>query len=443
MRIAYLDACAGVSGDMLLGALIQAGAPTPVLRETLERLGIGATLAVEEVDRCGIHSVKAHILVGGRPAELAGHGHGHSHGHGHEDEEHGHGHGHHPHPHAPHEPHDHEPHEHEGEHAQEHGGARSLPAIRRLIEGARLERPVRDLALRAFELLGAAEARIHDRPVEEIHFHEVGAVDAIADIVLTAAGAHALGVEGWRCSPLNVGGGTVVCAHGRFPVPAPATAELLRGAPTYSSGAQMELVTPTGAALVRALGCAFGPAPAMTVRSIGYGAGTRNPGDFANVLRLSLGEAEEGAASGADQVVVLEAAVDDLNPQLIAHAAERALKAGALDAMCTPVLMKKGRPGTLITVLCDRKDAPALQELLLTETSTLGLRYREERRICLERHHVDVATEWGRVRVKVGRWKGRELTATPEFEDCRALAAAAGVPLKRILEAALRAYREA
>ena len=223
MRIAYLDGGAGISGNMLLGALIDGGVPLQLLQETLASLPLDATLEVSKVDRSGIHAAHVQVLAHGHPAE-------HTHGsHHHHDE------------------------------------ARSLRVILEMIEGTSLPKPVRALAMRTFELLGAAEAKIHQVPVEKIHFHEVGAVDAIADIVLAAQGVHALGVEAWHCAPLNVGGGTVQCAHGYFPVPAPATAELLIGTPTYSSGLEMELVTPTGAALVRALGCQFGSAPAMRV----------------------------------------------------------------------------------------------------------------------------------------------------------------------------------
>jgi len=440
MRIAQLDAFAGVSGDMLLGAFIQAGASVTVLRDTLQRLELGATLEVGEVDRCGIHAVKVNILVDGQPAEHASrHRHSHPHNHNHDQ-----GHS--------HSGLAHHEHHHQNDdvgHVHSHGTQiepeRTLSAIRQIIRDAQLPRIVEETALRTFELLAAAEAKIHHVPVEAIHFHEVGAVDAIADIVLAAAAAHSLGIEAWYCSALNVGAGTVQCAHGRYPVPAPATAELLRDAPTYSSGPQMELVTPTGAALVRAFGSDFGMAPSMRVSAIGYGAGSRNPPGFANVVRLRIGEAAgalSSLAEAAETVLVLEAAVDDLNPQVIAYVTERALKAGALDVMCTPVVMKKGRPGTLITVLSDWAHAQALENLLLSETSTLGLRIHEERRVRLEREHVTVATEWGPVRVKVGRRGGQELNAAPEFEDCRALAETKAVPLKRVIEAALQAYRK-
>jgi uncharacterized protein (TIGR00299 family) protein len=412
MRIAYLDAFAGVSGDMLLGAFLDAGVSLDLLREATAALKLGATLEVEEVDRSGIHAKKAHVLVDGKPADAEAHA---------QDEHHH--------------------HEHGGHHAHaRHTEARSLTAIRELIEQTSLTKPVKATAIRAFELLGAAEAKIHHVPVESVHFHEVGAVDAIVDVVLTSVAAEALRIEAWHCSPLNVGGGTVQCAHGRFPVPAPATAELLRGAPTYSSGLEMELVTPTGAALVRALDCRFGPAPAMRVEQIGYGAGTRNPPGFANVLRLSVGEAED-ADSFSETVFILETALDDLNPQVTAYVVEKALALGALDVMVAPVQMKKNRPGTLLTILCARSQLPPLEQLLFRETSTLGVRVREERRSVLERRHVSVRTEWGEIRIKLGFRKGREVNAAPEFEDCRALAETHGVPVKRVIEEALQAYR--
>ena len=407
MRIGYLDAFAGISGDMLLGAMVHAGVAPELLRETVAALDLGASLEIEETDRSGIQAIKVNVMVKGELAEHAGH-----------ESEQGHGHHHHHHEH------------------------RSLGAILALIEKADLPKPVRARASRTFELLGVAEAAIHHVPVETIHFHEVGAVDAIVDIVLAATGAHALGIEAWHCSPLNVGGGTVQCAHGRFPVPAPATAQLLRGAPTYSSGIEMELVTPTGAALVRALDCQFGPAPAMRVNSIGYGAGTKNPPGFANVLRLSVGDGTAGMTSAeVETVTVLETAIDDLNPQVIAYVAERALKLGALDVMCQPVQMKKNRAGILMTILTHSPQVAALQDLLLRETSTLGVRIREEKRICLERDHSSVETPWGEVRIKHGRSGGEEFNAAPEFEDCREIAERAGVPLKRVMETALQIYR--
>lgn len=407
MRIAYLECFAGISGDMFLGALVDAGIDPKLLHDAVAALNIGAALEIEKVDRSGINASKVHVLVEGASAETAAnatHAHHHSH-------------------------HEHHPH------------GRSLSAIRTMIENAPLAAPAKATAIRAFELLGASESKIHNVPIETIHFHEVGAVDSIVDIVAGAVGAHALNADSWICSPLNVGGGTVECAHGAFPVPAPATMDLLQGAPTYSSGIQMELVTPTGAALVRALNCAFGPSPAMCVDKIGYGAGSRNPKRFPNVVRLSLGETDEDGSMSGDIVVVMETAVDDLNPQILGDFTERALQAGALDVMCSAIHMKKNRLGTLITILCDRAHAAPLQQLLFRETSTLGVRFREERRVCLDRKFVEVKTEWGEIKIKIGLLNGVEVNAAPEYEDCRRCAEQHSVPLKVVMQSALAIYQ--
>lgn len=498
MRIAYLDCFAGISGDMFLGALLDAGVPRQVFEEAVAALGLHATLRVEAVDRSGISATKVHVLEHGRLAEEAPHEHPHSHPHEHP-HEHSHAEGHdhlhthdHEHPHShehpqepepkhttheqahehtyehPHEPapkaaHDHK-HEHAGhthDHDHDHGhphtpGAaphvhgRSLLVIRELIGAAPLPAGVKHRAIRTFELLGHSEAKIHNVPVEHIHFHEVGAVDAIVDIVASCAGIEHLlanGTVAWHSSPVNVGGGMVHCAHGLFPVPAPATADLLRGMPTYSAHIEKELVTPTGAALLRMLDPEFGSQPGMAVDSIGYGAGTRNPRGFPNVLRLSLGQTVEAGRSpervahkDQETVTVLETALDDTTPEVLAHAAERALALGALDVMMTPVLMKKGRPGTLVTVLASPSHAAAMEALLLRETSTLGVRRREERRVCLERHHAPVDTPFGVIRIKIGTREGDPWNAAPEFEDCRAAAARHGIPVKQIMQAALAAY---
>jgi uncharacterized protein (TIGR00299 family) protein len=456
-KIAYLDCFAGLSGDMFLGALIGAGVDRKMLEDAVTALQLGASLQIRTVDRSGISSVKVDVFEGGRLAEAGPSSpdsfqdqvavnpvysrhpetqhqhktgvphphdtpHGHDHAHG-EDSE--------PHP-----------------HAHEHG--RSLTTIRKLIQESKLPAPVICTAVRAFELLGESEARIHNVPVEQIHFHEVGAVDAIVDIVAASAGIHALGADRWMASPVNVGGGMVDCAHGRFPVPAPATADLLRGVPTYSAHVQMELVTPTGAALLRVLieekGLTFGPQPAMTAHKIGYGAGSRDPKAFPNVLRLSVGETSAAAQSGhrnhhdSQTVTVLETALDDLSPQLLAHVAEMALHRGALDVMLTPVIMKKGRPGTLLTVLCNPGDRTELERLLLTETTTLGIRIREDKRSCLDRSFITVETAYGPVKMKIGSLAGEQLNANPEFEDCRAAAAEHSVPVKQVQQAAIAAY---
>jgi uncharacterized protein (TIGR00299 family) protein len=454
MRIAYLDCFAGISGDMFLGALLDAGVPAAVLMEATSALGLGASLKIETVDRSGISCTKVHVMVGER---LADEPEGLEHQRLKE-----------PHTHQAKTQHLHKtghPHTHEvvvqaenGAHTHSHAHGRSLTVIRELIQGAALAKPVKTTAIRAFELLGASEAKIHNVSVEEIHFHEVGAVDAIVDIVAASAGIHHLQIGTWYCSPLNVGGGTVQCAHGTFPVPAPATADLLKGFPTYSAHVEKELVTPTGAALLRALEPRFGQQPAMRVETIGYGAGSRNPEGFPNALRLSVGDTEEivgprGAetdvrresdlSQSIETVTVLETALDDLSPQILAWVAESALAAGALDVILTPVVMKKGRPGTLLTVLCDPAKSAVLERLILRETSTLGIRIRQEKRTCLQRHHVNVQTAYGEIRIKVGTLGDEVLNAAPEFEDCREAAVRCEVPLKKVQQAAMSAYQVA
>ncbi len=490
MRLAYLDCFAGISGDMFLGALLDAGLDPKILHDTVAALDLGATLQIEEVDRSGITSTKVHVLDHGRLAEASPqhqehkdeihpheplpHQHTDEPDHQHTPEhrtqprtQHLHRTGH------PNEPHVH-PHEHQHPEPHEHAHGRSLTSIRDLLRVSALPQPVKHFAIHTFELLGRSEAKIHNVPIDQIHFHEVGAVDAIVDITCAAAGIQALNQQAmtdtgqplrWHSSPLNVGGGTVRCAHGNFPVPAPATADLLRSLPTYSAHLQKELVTPTGAALICALAPTFGPQPAMSVVNIGYGAGTRNPDGFPNVLRILLGEVAEAitpeptsptltALTGSyaqnklpehhqptsDTVIVLETALDDLSPQILAHVTETALALGALDVMSTAVTMKKGRLGTLLTILTDDTHSPALERLLLRETSTLGLRIRTDRRICLAREHHTVSTPFGPIRIKVGSFDTEELNAAPEFEDCRAAAAQHNVALKHVMQIAMSAW---
>jgi pyridinium-3,5-bisthiocarboxylic acid mononucleotide nickel chelatase len=418
MRIGYLECFAGISGDMLMGALVDAGAPIEVLQKTAASLGLGAELRLSRVSRSGIQSTKIDVMVEGKlqePSPATGpveHVHDHHH---------------------------HHDHQHAHQHGHEHG--RSLPQIRSLLMAADLTQRARNLSLSAFTLLAQAEGRIHGVPMEEVHFHEVGAVDAIVDIACSAAAADALDVDDWYCSPVNVGSGFVNCAHGRFPVPAPATAELLKNAPVYSAHVQLELVTPTGAALLRALECRFDSTPVMRTHSIGYGAGTRNPERFPNVVRVSIGEIAQAPRFKAETITVLECAVDDLSPQVLAHTAQLALDQGALDVMSAPVTMKKGRLGTLLTVLCKPADADRLQHLLFRETTTLGIRVREENRVVLTRETTPVQTEFGVIQVKAGSWQGEEWNVAPEFEDCRRAAAAFQVPLKTVMQAALAAWR--
>lgn len=444
---------------MLLGALLDAGVQAELMQNAAAALGIGAELRISYVDRSGIRSTRVDVLEHGQLAEAGrperpqtAHGpHAHSHGHAHE-------------PDAASEPHPHDhshlhsddfgkashTHEHDEQHSHDHAHSRRWPEIRGLIEAAAIPEGAKKIAQRAFALLAEAEAKIHGIATEQVHFHEVGAVDTITDIVCAAVGLDALGVEEWRCPAVNVGSGFVNCAHGRMPVPAPATAELLRGVPVYAAGPAMELTTPTGAAMLRALDCRFEAGGVLAAERIGYGAGSRNPNGFANVLRLTVGKAVAAAESGSrksqeflhDRVVVLECALDDATPQVLAHAIELALEYGALDAMAAAVTMKKGRLGMLLTVLAKPEDEEPLTRLIFRETTTLGIRRREEERAVLEREFVTVTTTFGRIRVKVARAAGEILNAMPEYEDCRRAAREHGVPLRAAMEAALAAWGE-
>jgi uncharacterized protein (TIGR00299 family) protein len=300
---------------------------------------------------------------------------------------------------------------------------------------------VRERASAIFRRLGEAEARVHDVPVEKIHFHEVGAVDAIVDSVGACIGFHMLGIEKFACSPLNVGGGTVKMAHGVLPVPAPATANLLQGKPTYSNGVQRELVTPTGAAIVAILCDSFGPQPPMSVSAIGYGAGAADLEGQPNVLRMMIGEATEKTVLGYDEeITVIEANLDDMNPQIYGYFQEKALASGALDVFTTPVQMKKNRPGTLLTVLCQPADAQTLMTLIFAETTTFGVRTHAAQRRVLPREFVKVNTSYGEVRIKLSRVNGRVLHVAPEYDDCRKLAEEKNVPLQRVINEALLSY---
>jgi len=314
--------------------------------------------------------------------------------------------------------------------------------IREIIGKAAIRASAKKTAISIFEALGTAESEIHNSPIESIHFHEVGAVDAMVDIVCAAVGAEALGVEQIICSPLNVGGGTVKCAHGTFPVPAPATVKILKDAPVYSSGVQAELVTPTGAAIVKTLATRFGAFPEMKIEKSGYGAGSRDFTGHPNVVRLTVGEAATSLATktSLETITVLEANLDDMNPQVFGYVMDRLLEEGALDAFAVPVQMKKNRPGTLLTVLCKPEDANKLVQMLFTETTTLGVRRREESRQILSRRWENVRTPWGDVRIKIASMNGTVTNYAPEYEDCRRLAAEHHVPLKTVMQEAARAY---
>jgi len=464
MRIAYLECFSGISGDMFLGALVDAGVSPRLLDETVAALGVGARLEVSKVMRSGISATKVDVWVDGEkdmpreeywarqddrnvdrvenldsveraPTRATAHEHDHAHPHEHSHHDHEHSH----HDHHPHGEHSRTvastPHKHRHSH-------RGLNEIKEIISAAKISASAKKTAASIFEALGAAEAKIHNVPVQDIHFHEVGAVDAIVDVVCAAVGAEALGADEIICSPLNVGGGSVKCAHGTFPVPAPATLELLRDAPVYSSAIQAELVTPTGAAIVKTLVKRFAAFPELKIEKSAYGAGSRDFQGHPNVLRVVIGEAATKLASKTnfDTISVLEANLDDLNPQVFGYVMDRLLEDGALDVFGMPVQMKKNRPGTLLTVLCKPEDADKLTQLIFSETTTLGVRRREESRQTLARRWENVRTEWGEVRIKIASMNGTITNYAPEYEDCRRIAAEHRVPLKTVMQEAAREY---
>ena len=373
---------------MVLGALVDAGADLGIIEAELRRLGLeGWSISAEKVKRGAIAATHVKVET--------------SEGHHH----------------------------------------RGLSIILGRIEKAQLAPRAAERATRIFTRLAEAEAKVHAMPVERVHFHEVGAVDSIIDIVGACVGFELLGLDDFVCSAMDVGGGTVMTAHGLLPVPAPATVELLGGAPVHTSGVQKELVTPTGAAIATTLAASYGQVPAMTMKAVGYGAGTADLKEKANVLRILIGE-RDGASlmhshAGWDlPVSVIEANVDDMNPQVYGYFAEKALAAGALDVWSTAALMKKSRPGIVVTILCEPSNTQRMMDLLFRETTTIGVRTHEAQRKILDREFVRVATEWGDVRMKVSRLAGAIVNAAPEFEDCKKIAESQGVPLKSVIAAA-------
>ncbi|MBI5282018.1 MAG: nickel pincer cofactor biosynthesis protein LarC [Candidatus Solibacter usitatus] len=380
MKIAYFDAFSGIAGDMTVAALIDAGADTTTLFTALDSLSTGARFSVEKTKRAGIAATSFHIAFEDRKKH------------------------------------------------------RHLPHIVKMIEAAALPDPVKASAIRVFNALGAAEAQVHGTTIEKVHFHEVGAVDSICDIVGACLALHLLGIEQVHCSPINTGSGAVQADHGLMPVPAPATALLLAGKPVFARGPETELTTPTGAAIIAALARSCGPMPAMTIQSSGFGAGSKDFPGMANVLRVLIGETT--AAPESTLVSVIEANIDDSSPEILGYAMERLLESGALDVTLQPVFMKKQRPATLLQVIARPEDQERLAAVLFSETSTLGLRITHAERRVQPRAVVEVETPYGPVRVKAGPHG-----AAPEFEDCRRLAAQSGLPLKEIYAAAAAAYR--
>ena len=382
MKICYLDAFSGISGDMTVGALLDAGADFNGLNDALTSLGTGATFRVEKTKRQGIAASKFHV---------------------------------------------------EGGETKSH---RHLSHILKMIDAAPLTSRVKKMSSAVFQKLGEAEAKVHAMPIEKVHFHEVGAVDSICDIVGACFCFDALGVDSIWSGPLNLGSGTVNTEHGLLPVPAPATAELVSGKPVYSRGPEMELTTPTGAALVSTLAERFDVMPAMAILASGYGAGTRDFPGQANVLRALIGEMQHTPESTT--VSVIETNIDDANPQILGYTMERLLESGALDVTLTPIFMKKNRPGTMLTVIASPGDQEALAQLILSETSTLGVRIYSAQRRVLAREITEVETAHGKVRIK----HAVSGSFTPEYDDCRRIARETGLPLKEIIAAANLAYQK-
>ena len=381
MKICYLDAYSGIAGDMTVGALLDAGADAEALLDGLKSLNTGAEFRIEKTKRKGIAGTKFHVL----PPEG--------------DKKH-----------------------------------RHLHHIIDMIDAAPLPKPAQATAKLIFQALGEAEAAVHGVEIRKVHFHEVGAVDSICDIVGAALGFHLLGIDQVQCSPINVGSGTVTADHGVMPVPTPATARLLEGKPVYSSGPTMELTTPTGAAIAAALSKNFGVMPAMHLRATGFGAGDKDFPQQANLLRILIGEASR--AVEATTVSVLEANIDDTSPQVLGYALDKLMQVGALDASIEAIQMKKGRPGSLLRVIAKPEDQERLAQVMFAETTTLGLRIYTAQRRVQEREIVQVSTPWGPVRVKISA-QG----AAPEYEDCRRIAEEQNVPLKDVMAAATVAYR--
>ncbi len=392
MKQAYLDCFSGISGDMFVGALLDVGLPLERLLAELKKIPLGSY----EFERT--RALRGHLV--GTRVEIRVPG---------------------------------------------KQPSRKLGDIETLIRDSALSAGVKEQTLKVFGRLAEAEGKLHNMPPGQVHFHEVGAVDAILDIVGTCVGLELLDISHLTCSPVNVGSGCVQAAHGSLPVPAPASLELLKDIPIYSSGVDGELVTPTGAALISSLSSGFGPIPAMRVERVGYGAGAREIPGHPNLARLLLGESAEPVsvregAAGDEVVSVIEANVDDMSPQLYGFFIDQALAAGALDVTCTPIQMKKDRPGILLSVLCTPEKSDALAQMLFEQTTTIGVRIYEARRKILERELVNIQTPYGTVKVKVAKRDGKVLNFAPEYEDCQRLATEKGIPLKQVMIAAQAAY---
>ena len=388
MKIAYFDCFSGVSGDMILGALVDAGLEVSDLEAELSQLPVrGFRLQAEKTTRCGISGTKVNVIT------------------------------------------------------EEHRTERHLPDVNEIIDRSALSEDIKDSSRKIFAELAGVEARIHQKSVDEVHFHEISGLDSIVDVVGSLVGLKKLSIEAVHASRIHVGTGFVGCQHGMLPVPAPATLELLKGVPVYSKGIESELATPTGVAILKNVSKSFGSMPDMTIDRIGYGAGSREL-EIPNLLRICIGETCQDRYAG-DEVLLLETNIDDMNPEFFGHVSERLLTQGALDVFMTPIYMKKNRPATLLSVLTAKEKLDGILSTVFSETTTLGVRIHSVDRKVLARETISVKTTLGNVRVKVGRIGGEVKTIAPEYEDCREIAARQGVPLKDVYEAAKAACREA
>jgi uncharacterized protein (TIGR00299 family) protein len=450
MNTAFFDCPFGAAGDMLLGALIDAGLNVEQWKAELEKIDLpegSFSVRAEKLLRCGVHSTKLHVFLSADAAHEHDHKHGLSHEHHSHSHEHSHGHAHGDHDH--HHDHEHE-HSHEHHHSHPHRG---LSDILKIIEASSIKPAAKKLAAEIFTRLGIAEAKVHGVTPDDVHFHEVGAIDAIVDIVGFAIAYDLMGIEKSIVSALPVGGGTIHSMHGEFPVPGPATLELIREAraPIAQTSLDFECLTPTGAAILTTVAERFGSQPEMSVvDAIGYGAGSLNPAGHPNVCRIVIGQSapkrgsEKNAPSArfrSEMVAVVECNFDDLSPQVISYASEKLLEEGALDVYVTPCTMKKGRSGHLLTVICRLEDERKVKEILLAETSTLGVRSSVMERLIAERElkKIDLQEDSSapQVRVKIGKdLEGKVINVQPEFEDCADYARATGKPLKEVISSA-------
>jgi len=381
MRIAYFDCFSGASGDMILGSLIDSGLNAQGLRDLLKKIPIPSVqLNVKKVLKRGISATQ--VRVTGK---------------------------------------------------KEKKSFRTLNEIVNLVEKSRLDEEMKKKSREVFERIASVESKIHQKPMKEIHFHELSGLDSIVDIVGSIWGFHQMGIDRLYVSRVNVGSGFVKCEHGILPVPAPATLALMKGKPIYSSGVERELLTPTGAALLTSLGSEFGGMPPMRVEKVGHGAG-RDDLPHPNLLRLIIGTAL--VHSGMEKVMVIETNIDDMNPQFYDYVFENLLAMGVMEVFLTPILMKKSRPGTLLTVICSPEKIASVTQFLLKETTTLGLRWHEEERNRAEREILTLETRYGKIRFKMGRWEGSMVNLSPEYEDCKQLALKKRVPLKEVFEEA-------